>query len=618
MPTEARAATVQIPARSTSSNTFLRTGEVDAEALDRICEHRGVEVHFQPIIRLDSGDVLGYEALSRPPLDGPFTNATDLFAAASKHGMLTALEIACCERAVAKFVSAGLRGKLLLNMSPESIIDAQFFSGARFDFLRHPGLEAGRVVVELAEQHKDTNLERLCEAVMVFRALGADIALNDLGRGFSSLWLWSELKPGLVKIGPHFVQGVHRNAIKAQFIRSVQQIAEASGSGLVAEGIADKADFAALREMGVVYGQGHFIARPSPVPGALKGEVVEVIRSRGLSALPEVLRLPLGRGATGDRLLLHAQPVTPDTSNEAVFHAFESAPGLPALAVVEGGVPAGLISRSGFLEAYSRTDLRRDPCAGLMDREPLCLERSLSIQEISERLIRAELPRLEAFILTDDGRYAGIGTGQDLIREILLLQVESARYANPLTLLPGNVPIDENIGALIAARTPFVAAYCDLNHFKPFNDAYGYRRGDEMIKLAARVLGEACDPRQDFIGHIGGDDFILLFRSQDWKKRCGRALQRFAELCAPLFDEEDRQRGTLLGEDRSGNPVHSPLVTLAIGLVPVGPGCCESHLQVAEAAAEAKKQAKRIGGNALFVERRRQGAEAALFSSSDE
>jgi len=125
-----------------------------------------------------------------------------------------------------------------------------------------------------------------------------------------------------------------------------------------------------------------------------------------------------------------------------------------------------------------------------------------------------------------------------------------------------------------------------------------------MIKLTGRTLSAACDPRHDFIGHIGGDDFILLFQSMDWEQRCRQALELFSEESQMLFDEGERQRGTLFGEDRKGTPLSFPLTTLAIGVVLVEPGICSSHMQVLAAAAEARKQAKRLGGNALFVERR--------------
>src|SRR5262249_20696177 len=163
--------------------------------------------------------------------------------------------------------------------------------------------------------------------------------------------------------------------------------------------------------------------------------------------------------------------------------------------------------------------------------------------------------------------------------EITRMQVEAARYANPLTLLPGNVPIDAHMERLLAAGQWFAAAYCDINHFKAFNDAYGYRRGDDMIKLAASALARAVDPRGDFLGQMGGGDCIMLMQSEDWEARCQRAVETFGIEAALLFDAEDFERGGVRGEDRQGNQVIFPLASLAVGVVRAHPSEFHSHLE---------------------------------------
>jgi diguanylate cyclase (GGDEF)-like protein len=210
----------------------------------------------------------------------------------------------------------------------------------------------------------------------------------------------------------------------------------------------------------------------------------------------------------------------------------------------------------------------------------------------------------DGFVITENGRYLGIDTTRDLIREITQLQINAARYANPLTLLPGNVPITEHIERLLGAGTAFCACYCDVDNFKPFNDVYGYHKGDEIIRLTARVMSQQCDPERDFIGHIGGDDFIVLFQSMDWEHRCRMALEQFALHVPTLLSEEDRARGGLMSEDRRGEETFFPFPTLSIGAVVVHTNELTSHFEVS-AAADAKKQAKRIAGNSLFTERRR-------------
>ena len=136
------------------------------------------------------------------------------------------------------------------------------------------------------------------------------------------------------------------------------------------------------------------------------------------------------------------------------------------------------------------------------------------------------------------------------------------------------------------------------------NDVFGYHSGDNVIQLTGKILTEVCDPDQDFIGHIGGDDFIILFQSADWEARCKRALDRFADAILGFFSVEDRAREGYIAKDRHGEEVFYPLTSLSIGAVQVEPCKQASHHTISAAAAEAKKQAKGISGNSLFVERR--------------
>ena len=194
-----------------------------------------------------------------------------------------------------------------------------------------------------------------------------------------------------------------------------------------------------------------------------------------------------------------------------------------------------------------------------------------------------------------------MGTGEQLVRLVTEVRIESARHANPLTFLPGNIPISEHIGRLIANRCEFVACYGDLNDFKPYNDHYGYWRGDAMIQLAASSIVAQCDARRDFIGHVGGDDFVMLFQSEDWMERCERIIACFNENALALFDEAAIERGGINAEDRHGVMRFFKFTSLSIGAVRVRAGQFSRAEDVASAAAAAKHKAKLVAGG-LMVE----------------
>jgi len=308
----------------------------------------------------------------------------------------------------------------------------------------------------------------------------------------------------------------------------------------------------------------------------------------------------------------YVAPLAPETTNEEVFARFERDPELYAQPVVADGVPLGLIARNHFMDAYARP-YRRElyghrPCTLYLDRHALVIDRRMSLQQLSDLITQLDPKHLvQGFIITDSGRYLGLGNGHALLREITRLQLEAARHANPLTNLPGNVPIQREIDARLKRGEPFVAAYLDLDHFKPYNDIYGFRRGDDILRLVGELLREHTDPARDFVGHIGGDDFIVLWGSPDWQERTEALLRTFDARIPEFYHPEDRARGGIEAEDRQGRTVFFPLCALSVGAVVIDePQRYESHHAVAEAASVAKKMAKKTPGSSLFVERRRQ------------
>jgi diguanylate cyclase (GGDEF)-like protein len=580
--------------------------------LRRIIEQRRLSALMQPIIDLKSGEFLGFEGLIRGPADSPLHSPINLFGAAEQQGLQLELEMLSRQTVLSTFAKLNLPGNLFLNVSPQTMTHPSFKNGQTLAFLKQLGIDPGRVIIEITENQPTFDFAAMRDALLHYRGMGFKIAIDDLGEGFSSLRLWSELRPDFIKVDMHFVQGVDRDPIKLQFLKSIQQIAESSGTQVIAEGVETEAELRVVKDIGIALGQGYFIARPSPTPPLLaNAETNRIISSSNIAVFP---RAELNRRsqATAHKLLTYVEPILPETLNTHVFERFSANPALRIIPVVKAGQPLGLINRYQFIDRFAKPFQRelmgRKSCGSLIQGEPLLVERNMPIEELSHFLAEADSRHFaDGFIITENGRYLGVASGQDLLREITQMQLEAARYANPLTLLPGNVPINEHIERLLLANTPFVACYCDLDHFKPFNDTYSYRKGDEMIQLTGRILNWACDPKQDFIGHIGGDDFILLMQSRDWKTRCEQALRSFEQAAALMFREDHLRDGGYSSEARDGTVKFHPLTSLSIGAIQVAPGQFMSHHEVSAAMSLAKKMAKKIQGNSLFIEQRNAG-----------
>jgi len=270
----------------------------------------------------------------------------------------------------------------------------------------------------------------------------------------------------------------------------------------------------------------------------------------------------------------------------------------------------GIIQRQEILELYtarySRELYGKKPARLFMDKRPVVVAADASLEEVS-RLLTADgdQPLNQDFLITRNGNFCGVGKTSTLLRRITEQQIRNARYANPLTLLPGNVPIHELLDDLLARAEQFHVAYCDVDNFKPYNDHYGYSRGDEVIMRLAQILQDVADDERDFVGHIGGDDFMLILRGADWRARCERVLQLFAAAITDLYSEEALAAGGIFARSRGGEPCFFPLLTVSIGAVHPDPEFCFNHHDVAALAVDAKQQAKLQAGNSLFISRRR-------------
>ena len=584
------------------------------ELLQRILRDNSLSVVFQPVLDMHGRKYMGYEALIRGPKDGPLHSPAALFEAARQANLRRELEHACRAAAIREF--GRLRAqqlapdcKLFINLSASMLGDPVLMHDDMLQSMASQGLRPDQIVIEITENQKVTDFSIFREVLAKYRRLGYRFAIDDLGEGFSNLRMWSEIRPEFVKIDRHFISGIANDVLKFRLVRAMVEIAEACHATLIAEGIEEESEFATIRDLGIRCGQGYLICRPQALPAPEPSPSILHLLDAG-----RITVFPQGSGssqcATVAPLLKRVLPVAPDLDNDTVFARFEAEPGLHALPVVEAGRPVGMINRHTLIERFARLYQRelygKRPCSLFMDAHPLIVECDASIGEIGTLLGSAQRHQIyDGFILTEKGRYAGVADTQDLMVQISDMQMRSARYANPLTQLPGNVPVNEHMDRLIENNAPFVACYVDIDHFKPYNDAYGYRRGDEIIQLLGSILTDVCDERIDFVGHIGGDDFVLLMQSGDWQMRCESILQRFAEETLRHVDDDDRQRGGLSGEDRRGNPTFHALPSLSIGSIVVEANQYASHNEIAACLAEAKRQAKKAPGNHHFIERRK-------------
>jgi diguanylate cyclase (GGDEF)-like protein len=296
--------------------------------------------------------------------------------------------------------------------------------------------------------------------------------------------------------------------------------------------------------------------------------------------------------------------------------------------------PPGLIQRFGEAHGLEliQVDTRAEVMALLNRSFPACLVLDASIEPKAALELCAAI-KADAFtsivptvVLASDRMEgpgalpaAGLQAGADEVVSDLVSEEErslrlelvlrrAARDVNvhPTTRLPGTGQIERDFAARMAQGTHFAVCYADLDHFKEFNDRYGYNLGDSVIYLTSRILRDVVRSLAPggFVGHIGGDDFIFNVPLNRLEAVCDEVIQLFDELIPYQYTVEDRRAGYFLGKDRRGTVHRIPLMTLSIGVVTNLIQRFSHTAQVSELAAEMKTYAKTLPGSVYVVDRR--------------
>lgn len=572
-------------------------------SLEEILSQGTLTPLFQPIVSLQHQQVLGYEALIRGPSNSPLHSPINLFNTAHRHGRLAELDLLCRETVIRRFGELGLNHTLFINTSPAALLTEDYPHGLTLKYLQQAGLSSQQVVIELTEQHPIDDYELMRDATRHYRDMGFSIAIDDLGAGYSGLRTWSELKPDYVKLDRHFMQNIHDDRQKRHFVQSMIDIARSIGCKVIGEGVEVREEYLAAQSLDLQFVQGYYFGRPTRHPQASLDP--NLFSQRQQNSLLQAGR-PRKNTLVGS-LLTELSPLRCHDSVEQAAERFQQQLKLTALPVVDNtNRVKGMLWRDEFMTLYAsrfgRELYGRKSVEFFIDTTPVVVETSQSLKNLSYYLTSQQSEQQHSvFIITEEHRYRGVGSLIDLLRQITDMQITMARHANPLTGLPGNVPLSEQTRDVMAQQRDVTACYIDLDNFKPYNDIYGYGKGDQVIHHTANILREHINNDIDFIGHVGGDDFIILFESPDWHQRCEAILDAFQLIQPQLYNLRHLQQRGIHAMDRHGREMFYPLISLSIGAVRLRdfPGILvESDL--AECATKAKSMAKQITGNSLY------------------
>ncbi|MGE5475921.1 MAG: GGDEF domain-containing protein [Bacteroidales bacterium] len=570
-----------------------------------------LDMAFQPIVNIHTGACYGYEALLRNTETAGFSSIQHFFDACDADGQLAAVEMALREKALLKFIRLEhwRQSKLFVNLDNRALDADGAVAACTREVLDRHGIDESQVVFEVSERHGFVEPGAASALLAPYKRAGLRLAIDDFGTGFSGLQLLYFAEPDFLKIDRFFVSDIANDSKKKLFLSQIVNIAHLLGVVVLAEGVETEREYFVCKDIGCDLVQGYMVQKPTIDLAELKPQY------QGVANLAKSER----RLAAGDQKLIADQiarvdPISQDCRMEEVFERFRADKSLTFFPVVdEAGEPVGIV-REKELKDYTYSlygkALISNKTIGRKLKDFVTRCPMADINTKAEHILQAysAVERSEGIIIVDNMKYVGFLSAHSLLRVINEKNLAAARDQNPLTKLPGNNLIHEYVSDVLAATdTEVVLAYFDFDNFKPFNDKYGFRLGDRAILLFAELLSKALPRDTCFPAHVGGDDFFGGFRGQDFDEAMAiihQLVATFRRDVESFYDDETRTRGHIVGQDRQGNTVTFPLMSVSAAVVHLSAGrpvhsVDEISQLIAGLKKEAKKSPDRVAAGAL-------------------
>jgi len=572
------------------------------ELFSYIIEEKAIQTVFQPIISLHNSQIYGYEALTRGPANTSFENPEALFDYALKNGQLWELEHICRANALKYAYHLRAEGKLFLNVNPNIMNDPKFKQGFTKDFLSIFQMDSDSIVFEITEREAINNLKDFINTIDHYKKQFYQIAIDDVGAGYSGLNVITDVRPHFIKLDMKLIRDINKDRTKQLLVRSLSEFANYSQIHIIAEGIETREELVTLIDIGVHFGQGYFIQRPQSNLYPIREEVMRLIETENSRkyqvSLNRLTDTSIEQIATPLRTIPSSMPIS------KVSNLMERNDALPGFCIRDGNKLIGVITRNKlhlkFSGPYGYSLYNKKPIAAIMSRNFMKVDAKTAIDVVAKIAMKRDPLHLYDFItVTKDEQYFGVVTVKDLLEKSMQLEIDYAKHLNPLSELPGNIIIEQQLQKCIDASTDITVLYFDIDNFKPYNDIYGFEKGDKVIIRFAEILESNC-PSGGFVGHIGGDDFILITDSSQISELCEKIVQQFDESVEHFYHAHDLLKGCIVSKNRHGIEEHFPLLTISIA--GVSNKDCQTIFQLSELASQVKKQCKQISGSNYLLQ----------------
>jgi diguanylate cyclase (GGDEF)-like protein len=521
-----------------------------------ILKNKRIDTLFQPIINLYSGEIVGYEALSRGPENSIYFSPLNLIREAQNNNCLLELELLFREKALinSKFIYS--EQLLFINVDPSIINEKNYKEGLTKDLIKKYNINSDSIVFEITERTLIKDYSTFNKVLKNYRNQGYMIAIDDVGSGYSGLRSICEFKPEYIKIDISLIKNIDKSKIKQSILKSLVELCKEENIYLIAEGVEREEELITLINLGVCAAQGFYIQRPSIIKNNNYKKVKYSIskNQNKKSIFVNLLDYDDNIGC-----LVENVPSIDLSINGCMVKDIFDLNDFEGLCILNNNSPTGLITKNklnyAMSQRYGYNLYSSRPVSLIMDNDPLITDYYTPIKKIAEIAMNRPMGNnYDPIIVTKNTRYFGMVSIKKLLLYSTKLEMDFAKHLNPLTLLPGNIIINKIINKAINTTKEYCVLYIDLDNFKKFNDYNGFEYGDIIIKQTAEVIKFVVQehiPSYSFIGHIGGDDFILVAES-DFKKS--------EIICQNIIEVFD----TFISKEKSGFNINNFLLTISI------------------------------------------------------
>jgi len=563
-----------------------------------VLENKRISTVFQPIVSLSDGSVYGYEALSRGPQNTDLQSPGVLFECADKYDKTWDLELLCRVKAIE--AAGGIRTpfKLFLNVNPNIIHDAKFKQGFTKEYLSQYEINPENIIFEITEKGAVSNISDFICTIDNYKGQNYKIAIDDAGAGYSGLNMISDIHPHFIKLDMKLIRDIDKDVTKQLLIKSFAEFASLTNTYLIAEGIETKNELLKLIDIGVHFGQGYYLQRPNASLNPISGEVLLTINEENKK------KHNLADKRSSDIFISNISTaqkgIEPDVLVLQVLELMEKDRSISGICVAREGYIVGTLTRRELYRRlsgrYGYTLFSKKTVENIMSTEFLCVDCHESIRTVSKKAMSRDFEKLYDFIaVTKDGKHYGIVTVKDLLEKTIQVEVNNAKHLNPLSELPGNVLIEKKLEEIIGLKSDYTVIYFDIDNFKAYNDVYGFENGDRIIKHLTQILKNNFQLDIDFVGHIGGDDFIAVIADKDVEAVCKKIIAEFDESVKLFYSQNDLDKGYITTKNRHGAEEDFPI--LSISIVSASGKGYETVYKMAEDIAKLKKLCKQNPGS---------------------